>query len=239
MAVNGFTNIVTDGLVLSLDAGNLKSYPTSGTTWTDLTKNGNNGTLTNMGVTGFSSSNLGSIVFDGTNDVVLCGNASSLSFERTNSFSFCCWIYPNSFSSTGILTSKYNASDRGLTFATGVGSLILVLRNAVATNDFVVQTADNSVLINNWYFVVATYNGSSNATGVSFYINGVKTLNNTIVRNGLTATISNTADFMVGARTLANAAYYNGRISNFLTYNKLLSDSEVLQNYNATKWRFI
>jgi hypothetical protein len=66
----GNRSIVTSGLTLCLDAGNLKSYPTTGTTWTDLTKISGNGTLTNMGVTGFSSSNSGVLVFDGVNDYV-------------------------------------------------------------------------------------------------------------------------------------------------------------------------
>lgn len=57
-----------NGLVLCLDAGNTKSYPGSGTTWTDLSGRGNTGTLTN-GPT-YSSANGGSIVFDGTNDYV-------------------------------------------------------------------------------------------------------------------------------------------------------------------------
>ena len=61
-------NIVTDGLVLCLDAANKRSYPGTGTTWTDRSANGNNGTLTN-GPT-FDSANGGSIVFDGTNDYV-------------------------------------------------------------------------------------------------------------------------------------------------------------------------
>ncbi len=88
-------NIITNGLILELDAANRKSYPGSGTTWTDLSGNGNTGTLTN-GPT-FSSANGGSIVFDGVDDYVNCGNASSLNFERTNSFSFCFWIYPTTF----------------------------------------------------------------------------------------------------------------------------------------------
>jgi len=64
--------IITDGLVLCLDAGNPKSYPGSGTTWTDLSGNGNNGTLTN-GPT-YNSGNLGSLVFDGVNDYVNLGD---------------------------------------------------------------------------------------------------------------------------------------------------------------------
>jgi len=59
-------NISDDGLVLSLDAANTKSYINGSTTWTDLSRRGNNGTLIN-GPT-FDSTNLGSIVFDGVND---------------------------------------------------------------------------------------------------------------------------------------------------------------------------
>ena len=60
--------IVTNGLVLSLDAADRNSYPGTGTTWRDMSGNGNNGTLTD-GPT-FNSNNGGSIVFDGTNDYV-------------------------------------------------------------------------------------------------------------------------------------------------------------------------
>ena len=66
--------IVTDELVLALDAGNTKSYPGSGTTWTDLSGNGNDGTLLNSPT--FNSANGGYLDFDGTNDYVNCGNSS-------------------------------------------------------------------------------------------------------------------------------------------------------------------
>ena len=65
-----------NGLVLALDAANTKSYPGSGTTWTDLSGRGNTGTLTN-GPT-YSSANGGSIVFDGTNDYVVVNNNASI-----------------------------------------------------------------------------------------------------------------------------------------------------------------
>ena len=68
MGVFAGPEITESGLVLALDAGNLKSYPTTGTTWTDLSGRGNTGTLTN-GPT-YSSANGGSIVFDGVNDYV-------------------------------------------------------------------------------------------------------------------------------------------------------------------------
>ena len=79
--------IVQDGLVLNLDAGVNKSYPRNGTTWYDLSNNGN-GTLTN-GPT-FDRDNGGSIVFDGTDDYVQ-GSISSSIF--TGAHSICCWFY--------------------------------------------------------------------------------------------------------------------------------------------------
>jgi hypothetical protein len=63
MGTQGGPGIVTDGLVLSLDAANKKSYPGSGTAWTDLSGAGKSGTLTNGPV--FSSDNVGIIDFDG------------------------------------------------------------------------------------------------------------------------------------------------------------------------------
>jgi len=88
-------NISTSGLVLALDAANTKSYPGSGTTWTDMSGNNNNGTLTN-GPT-FNSANGGSIVFDGSNDFVTLGNQSVLGFTN-GIFSVEAWVYiPNSW----------------------------------------------------------------------------------------------------------------------------------------------
>jgi hypothetical protein len=233
-------NIVRDGLVLYLDAGSPNSYQGTGTTWKDISKvNQNNGTLVN-GPT-FSSGNGGSIVFDGVDDYVNCGNASSLNFERTSSFSFCFWIYPTSFLSNGAIASKYDTSDKGWTIGIGVGGeglISLALRNTLITNDFVVSIASsNSLLINNWYFISITYSGTSNTSGVSFYINGVKTTNNIITRDGLTQNISNTANTLISGR-LTNSIYYTGRMFSFTAYNKVLTASEVLQNYNATKGRF-
>jgi hypothetical protein len=80
-------SIITSGLLLNLDAGNTASYPGTGTTWTDLSGNGYNGTLTN-GPT-YSSSNGGTIVFDGTNDVASFGNILNIGLS---SWTMSCWV---------------------------------------------------------------------------------------------------------------------------------------------------
>ena len=81
MGISRGKSIVTDGLILYLDAANKKSYPGSGTVWSDLSGNANTGTLTN-GPT-FDSSNNGSINFDGTDDLVECSSISSTNFTNS------------------------------------------------------------------------------------------------------------------------------------------------------------
>jgi len=78
MSFNFSPKIVTDGLVLYLDAANTKSFISGSTTWNDISKNKNDGTLIN-GPT-FNPNNMGSIVFDGLNDYVNCGKNSSILF---------------------------------------------------------------------------------------------------------------------------------------------------------------
>ena len=81
MALSHSPSIITQNLVLCLDAGNSKSYPGSGTTWTDLSGNGNNGTLRNSPT--YSVDNLGKIVFDGVDDDIDCGNKFRFNPETT------------------------------------------------------------------------------------------------------------------------------------------------------------
>ena len=84
--LSGGPNIVTNGLVLSLDAANPKSYVSGSTTWNDISRGGNNGTLIN-GPT-FNSANGGSIVFDGVNDFISLSGPYSLTKNYTLRFIF-------------------------------------------------------------------------------------------------------------------------------------------------------
>jgi hypothetical protein len=80
-------NIVGNGIVLNLDAGNTQSFNNSGNTWYDLSGNGNNGTITNGPI--FNPGNGGSIVFDGVDDVVSFGNILNIGL---NSWTMSCWV---------------------------------------------------------------------------------------------------------------------------------------------------
>jgi hypothetical protein len=108
MASIGGPNIVTDGLVLALDAANTKSYPGSGTVWKDLSGNGNNGTLIN-GPT-FDTGNLGSIEFDGVDDWTSFGNILN---TGTSDFTISAWVKS---------TSTATGNNNGIVYKRGTGS---------------------------------------------------------------------------------------------------------------------
>ena len=225
-------DIITDGLVLCLDAGNSASYPGSGTLWTDLSGNGNNGTLTN-GPT-YSSANKGGIVFDGTNDYVICGSGSQ--YNLGNNFTLSSWVYPTqvghawgdeifSLATTNVSpyvayglewmdTYKFNAS---------IGNTLNVTKGISTTNTF---------SLNQWYNVVETYDQAS----IKIYVNG-------ILENSLSVT--DTVKYGTNILTIGTWYYdinpnnaLTGRISNIGLYNRALISSEISQNYKATKGRY-
>lgn len=214
--------------VLNLDAGNTSSYPGTGTLWTDLSGNNNNGTLVN-GPT-FDSANGGSIVFDGVNQYVNCGNASNLKF--TNNFTINVWVKFNSLLGTQTIISN---NENG-----GYGILANLASSRLETfywiNGSYRKAGEDMVNYNtsSWFNISVTFNGSN----VLFYRNG-----NLIQSVSATGTVSTTNEpLLIGANPQANGTsfidFFNGKISQVQTYNRVLTPTEILQNYNATKGRF-
>jgi hypothetical protein len=224
-------DINENGLILHLDAANVKSYLGSGTTWTDLSGNGNNGTLTN-GPT-FSSNNLGSIVFDGTNDYV---NVSYNSILNTpNGATYEMWIKPT-VATTGPFLNR-GTSDSGATpdnprfVALSTGALYFDWSSPGV--DVYLQTATGVVTMGSWNQVIGLATPSAQ---LRTFVNGVETSYSTRV-NSLSSTLPNTATSLeIGAATYYQ--FFNGSISIVRLYNRVLSATEILQNYNATKSRF-
>jgi hypothetical protein len=224
-------DIVKDGLVLWLDANDKTSYPGTGTSWKDLSRGGNNGTLNN-GPT-FNSGNGGSIVFDGFDDngVIPSGNAWG-----NNSFSISCACYPTFDSATygRPMFTKWNNCGSG-EFAieygrSGVPSGLPNKFSGLIGNAIVFETT-NQYPKNNWYIVTFTYSSDGN---YKFYVNG---LLETSGSTGLTPSLNGNYGIGVfdGCRVVD---FWSGNLSTILLYNKVLSVTEVLQNYNATKARF-
>lgn len=238
-----YGNIVKDGLVLDLDAAKKDSYPGSGTVWSDISGNGNIGTLTN-GPT-FNNVNGGSIVFDGSNDYVNFGQI--LEFA-TGSFSLSVWMktsYNGSAVQTIIgrekMTDPYQGYQLGFNTVTGTApntgkiGFNIVASPGSGVQPIRIQTS-NTYNDGNWKNVVATYDGSKNVTGMLIYING-SLVSTTTSDSTITATLTNNANFEIGARDGIQQPF-NGSVAYTSVYSRTLTANEVLQNYNALKGRF-
>ena len=217
------TPIVTNGLVLNLDASRTSSYPGSGTTWTDISGSGNNGTMVNGPVFGTASG--GVITFDGVNDYIDLGTKTTLA-PGTTDFTISFWINPNnwgSLSSTSYSPIFVTLVNGGLWI--GKNGANFVLRTAYIADD-----VQYSVLptVNQWTMV--TVNRVGNIAKI--YYNGSAVASVTVTRN-----------YVSGNSYLANDIPSNGNFSNiklstFYYYNRGLSELEITQNFNATKSRF-
>lgn len=235
--------IVTDGLVFCVDAANQRSYPKSGTTWSDLIVS-NNGTLTNTDNSNFSTDNGGVINLDATNEYLKIAGP-----KPTTNMSMCCWIYPLSSNNgswhkalafpyhDSVWTSPYITYQLGV-FKYGVPTSrlhgVFQVDNNWGSN--IVYDTD-TVVFNQWYYLVATFD-----LGVmKLYVNGVhKNTNNASSRGtNIIYHSSNRTDLMLGT----NAEYFvgesfNGGIAHASIYDKTLTGDEVRQNYEATVGRF-
>jgi hypothetical protein len=217
-------SIVTNGLVMHLDAANPESYPGSGSTWYDLSGNGNNGTLVN-GPT-FDGDNLGSIVFDGTN-FVTTGNtldpiAYGLFADSTSFWSVSSWFKPVG---NGAITGKGGGTGGVATYVVWMRSgTILSTRLRGGT----ILNISNSIT-SNWYEVSITWDG----TTARAYLNDefVSTIS-----VGTRAKQSN--NFTIGATASGNNTRYNGNVSNVKVYNRALTAEEIQQNFNAQRGRY-
>ena len=221
-----YESIVTDGLVLNLDAGFAGSYPTTGTTWYDLSGNTNNGTLVN-GPT-YSSDGGGSIDFDGSNDLV--NGPINVTWFSNSSFTIESWFKFDSSPPTEQLWFSANQSPPGATqqdihlrVSRGNG-----LRFGFYSNDL---DASGVVSHSNWYQVVCWYDYSNDNSKI--YVNGSEVVSG----NQGPYTPAN-AQIGIGYWINRNQQYFKGNIAITRIYNRAITSDEVLQNYNATKGRF-
>ena len=220
MALSHSPRIVTDNLVLCLDAGNTKSYPGSGTTWTDLSGRGNTGTLTN-GPT-FSSANGGSIVFDGVDDYATIP-ASSFFDWGTGDFAFECWVKWTSSSWFLSLETRNTTSGTYLLYGNNTAVYWYVNDGA--------QISGSAISIGVWYnFAVTRISGST-----KMYRNGEQT----------GSTYIDSYNYQTGGSGLVRIGRNNGndyagqQLSNIKIYKgKGLTAAEVSQNFNALRGRF-
>jgi len=223
MASNQLANqIITKDLVLYLDAGNINSYPGSGTTWTDLSGNGYNGTLVN-GPT-YNSANNGYLIFNGSNQNVTIPNAS---IPTGNLLSFCVWNY-------GITTQQSSVVESRDVNGTRTLNIHLPWSDGTVYFDCGgdrLSKAASSANYQGWHYWCFTKNVSTGQ--MKIFLDGVAWTNST----GNVGSINATTAARLCSYAI-NTTYHNAYIGNVKIYNRALSTAEILQNYNIQKARF-
>ena len=215
--------IVTSGLVLALDAANKVSYPGTGTSWYNLSGTIQSGSLKN-GPT-FNGGNGGSIVFDGTDDYV-SGTTSGL---VSSVISMDVWFNVNSSKTYSALMGS-NATEKYEMLIKSGGAIEVSL----STNNY--MQYNNILSLNTWTNIVVT---AVSGTQWKMYKNGVYLGSPTSSAGTWQVSGTSISNFDLGRIRNDVATFaYSGNISTVKIYNRELTASEVLQNYNATKTRF-
>lgn len=223
---HGIKQIVSDGLVLALDAGNHRSYPGSGTAWTDLSGNGNDGTLIN-GPT-FDSANGGMFTLDASDEKIT--GPSSTTIFTNNSFTIEGWVNPNTtpkseqvwFAAVGPVGGT-NKDIHLRIFSSGQ------LRFGFFADDL--DSAGGVVSFGEWNHLVYTYDYDSDNSKI--YHNGTE------VASGTQGGFNDTSAFVnIGYWQTSSGQTLEGSVSTAKVYNRALTAEEVLQNYNVLKSRF-
>ena len=218
MSLSHSPSIVTNGLVLHLDAASPKSYPRTGTTWFDRSGNNNNGTLVNGVV--YNANNYGAFSFNGSNQYVQTSFTTQL-----NNFTICSWFKSSATGYARIADKKY---DTGFWFGSNNSPTLWGGGVKQASN------YNNITLSNNqWHFLAMVRVGTS----LTVYGDGVTNTNTTTCGAG---SIDSTALSLGGTVNDGGGQrdWLNGNISQVSIYNRALSASEILQNFNAIKGRF-
>jgi hypothetical protein len=215
--------IITSGSVIYLDAGMANSYPGSGTTWTDLSETGYNSNLVNSPT--YTTANGGAIIVDGSNKYI---NVGTFNYSI---FTLCLWVYPAATQNqyADIFDNNHTGNQN-----------FNCQQNVSNTNqyDFAMIGASNSsstgffnLTANTWSFLSFSWDNDK----VRGYINGV------LIGTGASATPNYVSPYLrLGAWAgFGNISrFWNGRYGAFYAYNRVLTASEILQNFNAQKQRY-
>jgi len=227
-------NIIRNGLVLALDAASKNSYPGTGTTWTDLSGNGYNGTLLGTSIPTYNTANNGSIAFS--------GGAFNASYVSAYSIPAAFW---NAASWTASVWVKFNVVNTG-----GNSDNSIIGQGSVASTNTMLHLGERQARVqfgmygndlsgtiplttNTFYNIIWVYNRASGLKQI--YLNSI--LDTSATGTTYAGTGDNTR---IGSYSITSfgALNLNGNLYNIELYNRVLSATEIAQNYNATKSRF-
>lgn len=214
MAFHYSPRITNDrSLILYLDAANSKSYPGTGTIWTDISKSEYNSTLNNIT---YNSADSGSMIFNGSTSNVTCGNIPIGSAGTVN-----VW-----FKQDAAVANKGLVGIGSNTFfyigGSGANTRLSMFNNTIYASDIALGSSTS------WNFASFVWSGNT----LTIYLNGGSAISSNI-------SFTNSGNVVIGVYpTLTSPSYFNGKISNVQIYNRNLSAAEILQNYNVTKSRY-
>lgn len=225
MAIAYNPKTVTDGLVLYLDTANKKSYPGTGTTWSDLSPTGVN--CTTNGPT-FTSANNGSFLFDNLNDIATVSHTSA---HLVNNGTMIFWAKPLSDGTANVCRFANKGND-----AVGTGGYNI----AINTDRLLLRinggNLQGSLDMLNYYGMWRQYTFTWSSSGNT----GAIYINNTLdVSGSLGATVSMTTTNPLYIGNISDLSRtFDGNISIVQLYNRVLSQDEIAQNYNAIRGRY-
>ena len=237
MGLGHGAGIVRSGLVLYLDAANKKSYPGTGTTWTDMSGSGNNTTLVN-GV-GYTTTNKGTMTFDGVNDHSF-PPTNFFPYSASSAFTINLWFKSTQTTGGTIFAQQsVNTPDSASSFVPVIylrsnGTLRIEPFWTGSTTNVISST--NALNNGTWQNATITFGSNTN----QLYVNGIFNSQ----RTGLTlASYTTIYYYIIGAGFMSSGReigtnYFNGSISNFSFYNRVLSNLEIQKNFNTLRGRY-
>lgn len=188
------------------------------------------GTLNNMEDADWVSAKLNNgLVFDGVDEFVDLNGAGD--FERTDVFSLELWFKTTTSAEESILTKQNSAGNlRGWTVFTESGRIKASLVNATTSDEIRIQTDSNSLNDGVFHHIVVTYDGSSDASGLIIYIDGLAVATTTLA-NTLTGSITNATAMQISGRNGINLVF-NGTVDEVVIYDINLSAADVNDTFN-------
>jgi hypothetical protein len=231
------SGIITNGLIIQLDAANASSYPGSGTTWSNLqTTSYGNGTLTN-GPT-FTAASPTYFNFDGTNDYVNIADNAAIRPSIGGAVTGIIWAYITSYNAGDGLISKQFGSPTydGFSLVFNTTNRIMLNMNGGSVNGNYVSANTNVFSLNTWtmFSCVARFGGGAGNPSRA-YVNSTEVVS---AANGESSIPSNTAPLQLFSGIQEGSPYPPGRIGSFYYYNRSLTAAEITTMFTATRARF-
>lgn len=233
MSISGGPNAVNDGIILSLDAGNIKSYPGNGTTWSNLSGNNITASFNNPGSSSFSN---GTIVFTPSSSIV---NSPIGSFYRitdsrisslTTELTLETWVNP-AILGIGIrpVSPRITETSQPLGFALAANTIHAEINTSTGWNT--TSTSNTNIQTDKWIHIMQTT--SDSIKSFKTYVNGALVRDTTF-----TGTPNSGGGLLIGRGFYGGSYNYSGSIAIVNYYNRALTPDEVLQNFNAHRSRF-